>query len=113
MRNEDGIYLGMWDEEGGRQSVFDSFMIPADSTIEIIVACYGVDGYDGYAMVVFFQDDKLYEVHGSHCSCYGLEDQWRPEPVVVRELLNRPSYSMGRYDESIRAALRLQIQAIR
>ena len=25
------------------------------------------------------EDEKFYEVTGSHCSCYGLEGQWDPE----------------------------------
>lgn len=28
----------------------------------------------------------LFENHASHCSCYGFEGQWRPEPTTVEYL---------------------------
>lgn len=37
-------------------------------------------------MVVYRRDGKLYEVHGNHCSCYGLEGQWEPEEATVESL---------------------------
>lgn len=45
----------------------------------ILFASYGGTSYEGDALVIFVQDGKLFEVHGSHCSCYGLEGQWAPE----------------------------------
>ena len=39
--------------------------------------------------MLFEQNGKLYEVHGSHCSWYGLEEQWEPEEVDLVELENR------------------------
>lgn len=54
-----------------------------DSTIlenvTILGAYYGHGCYEGDAHVIFLKDEKLYEVYGSHCSCYGLEDQWYEE----------------------------------
>jgi hypothetical protein len=32
--------------------------------------------------VIFEKDGKLWEVNGSHCSCYGLEGQWQPEETT-------------------------------
>jgi len=56
----------------------------------ILFAYYGeVCGYDGEAFVLFEQDGKLYEVNGSHCSCYGLEGQWEPEETTIDTLLYR------------------------
>lgn len=53
----------------------------------IIVAWYGQEDYEGSAFVLFRQDGKLYEVHGSHCSCYGLEDGgWDPEETSIDAL---------------------------
>jgi hypothetical protein len=46
---------------------------------EVLFASYNTPPYEGYAFVLFERDGKLYEVNGSHCSCYGLEDQWQPE----------------------------------
>lgn len=44
-----------------------------------IFAAYGTPSYEGYATVIFYRDGKWYQVEGGHCSCYGLEDQWKPE----------------------------------
>lgn len=45
----------------------------------IYLAWYGYGDYCGSSFVLFEKDGKLYEVNGSHCSCYGLEGQWEPE----------------------------------
>ncbi len=37
----------------------------------------------------FRRDGRLYEVNGSHCSCYGLENQWDPESTTVEALRHR------------------------
>ena len=57
--------------------------------INILFASYGNDNYSGDAWVLFEQEGILYEVSGSHCSCYGLEGQWEPEPVSLKELEHR------------------------
>lgn len=57
--------------------------------INILFASYGCDDYDGDAWVLFEQDGALFEVNGSHCSCYGLEGQWEPERVSLKELEHR------------------------
>ncbi len=53
---------------------------------KILFAEYDTPPYEGYAQVLFYQDGKLYEVYGSHCSCYGLEGQWEPSEVVYAQL---------------------------
>ena len=55
---------------------------------KILFASYGLDCYDGKAFVLCIRhdDNTLYEVNGSHCSCYGLEDQWEPEETSVKAL---------------------------
>lgn len=55
----------------------------------ILFASYGCANYSGDAWVLFEQDGSLYEVNGGHCSCYGLEGQWNPEEVILKELENR------------------------
>jgi hypothetical protein len=57
--------------------------------INIFLASYGTPDYEGYAFVLFEHDGKLYEVNGSHCSCYELEGQWDPELTSVEELRHR------------------------
>ena len=40
--------------------------------VKILFASYTYEDYSGDAWVLFIEDDKLYEVHGGHCSCYGI-----------------------------------------
>lgn len=55
-------------------------------TRNILFASYNQANYSGDAWVLFEEDGELYEVNGSHCSCYGLEGQWEPEIVTLEEL---------------------------
>ena len=57
--------------------------------INILFASYGEANYSGDAWVLFEKENELFEVNGSHCSCFGLEGQWRPEKVSLIELENR------------------------
>lgn len=44
-------------------------------------------------------DGKLYEVNGSHCSCYGFEGQWSPEETTVDYLKSdKFRFYIGGYD---------------
>ncbi len=56
--------------------------------VEILVASYQRDGYEGWAAVLLRKDGQFYEVYSSHCSCNGLE--WDvPELVEPKELRQR------------------------
>ncbi len=57
----------------------------------ILLASYVYENYSGEAFVLYkdVRDNKLYEVNGSHCSCYGLEDQWEPECTDTASLRHR------------------------
>jgi len=59
--------------------------------VDVLLASYSYENYEGDAFVLFrdIRDGKLYEVHGGHCSCYGLEDQWDPEICDVESLKHR------------------------
>ena len=42
---------------------------------------------------------KLFENHGSHCSCYGFEGQWKPEETTAEYLKSDKFYFYnGGYD---------------
>ncbi len=56
---------------------------------EVLLASYTYEDYSGDAFVLFRKGDKLYEVNGGHCSCYGLEGQWEPEDTNVEALRHR------------------------
>lgn len=56
---------------------------PAEEPEEVLWADYEIDGYEGSALVIYRQGNKVFEVSGSHCSCYGLEGQWEPEEYDI------------------------------
>lgn len=94
------LYSGTW---SSREEVESDFRITLPPHHEILVAHYSGYGtdesdYEMWARVLFVDrsvtPNQLYEVHGSHCSCYGLEDQWSPEPVTIQDVLS--DLRMGR-----------------
>lgn len=83
------------------QSLLDSFRITKEAFngAKVILAWYGYGDYCGSAVVILRKGDQLYEVNGSHCSCYGIEDQWAMEETTkaaLRARMNEGSY--GSYD---------------
>lgn len=87
------MYLGNFID---RENMMANFEI-SEETLEgcrILFAAYENESYEGYAMVIFSKDGKLYEVNGSHCSCNGLEGQWEPEETSLEALKIR-NYSYG------------------
>ena len=67
----------------------------------ILFATYEVEGYEGSAWVLFYDEEKkkLFEVNGSHCSCMGLEGQWEPEETTLEALAFRlEKGELGEYD---------------
>lgn len=91
------VYIDGWD---CLQDMLEAFCI-SKSEVEgynIIVAAYDTaDAYSGDAFVLLEKDGKYYEVHGGHCSCYGLEDQWSLEESAEEALKFRydSEYSYG------------------
>lgn len=56
-----------------------------------ILIAYESVGSDGCDSTSFFllqnkESKKLYEVHGSHCSCHGFRGQWKPEETTIEYL---------------------------
>lgn len=77
----------------------------------LFAAYYEDECCGGRALVVFRRQHKLYEVNGSHCSCYGLEGQWEPELTTAQALEHRLEngtfgYELGAYEKSFRKMLR-------
>ena len=90
------IALGTYDpykywDRGGRDDLLGRFGITSHDLDQYLVlfASYQVDGYDGRAWILLLKNGILYEANGSHCSCYGLEDQWAPEKASLIELKRR------------------------
>lgn len=57
--------------------------------INILFASYGTGSYEGDAFVLTERDGKLFEVNASHCSCYGLENQFDQEETNLDVLKHR------------------------
>jgi hypothetical protein len=50
---------------------------------------YTYESYSGDAFMLFKKDEKIFEVSGGHCSCYGLEGQWKPEETTLETISHR------------------------
>ena len=77
---------------------------------EVLFAIYDTPSYEGYAEVIYRNGDRFYWASGSHCSCYGLEDQWDPEEYDAETFLkvfNRNTrWTIDRYmSEDIQARI--------
>lgn len=92
-----------------REDVFSNFQRPEDKDIVICYANYDNEEYEGSAMVIYFRKStkKYYEAYGSHCSCYGLEDQWdRDEEMRFEEFEKRlASRERGYWNGNVLATL--------
>lgn len=73
---EESVYDGFTDN----QDIISNYEAPADALDGAIVhlAVYRYEDLSGSSSVIFEKEGKLFEVYGSHCSCYGLEEQWSP-----------------------------------
>jgi hypothetical protein len=81
------VYIGF----ANKEDMFEQFSIsPEYNDIEVLMAVYHYEDYNGEAMVIFKKDGKLYEVNSSHCSCNGLEGSWLAEETNYEALLVRP-----------------------
>jgi hypothetical protein len=91
------MFLGEW---SSLDDILKDFRANIDtSDIEILFAVYTYESYDGRAFVLYKDRGSLYEVNGSHCSCYGLEDQWEPEETSVEAIVYR--LDIGRMERNI------------
>ena len=70
------------------ESVFSNFELDKEKRdgINILFASYGQDHYSGDAYVLFEKNGKLFDVSGSHCSCYRLENQFDPSETTIEAL---------------------------
>lgn len=96
--DQEPVFLNIWENKQGIASDFEDESI---EDLNILFASYGDDCYEGDAWVLFERDGVLYEVNGGHCSCYGLEGQWDPDEVNLKELEHRlTNGTWGEYDWS-------------
>jgi hypothetical protein len=73
--------------ETTEQDIKEATQLLKDKTVLI---AYEYDSHADYTATSFFllqdQQGKLYELHGSHCSCFGFEGQLDLEETTIKAL---------------------------
>jgi len=93
------IFLNDWND---KDQVAKDFETNLDN-VNILFASYSCANYSGDAFVLFEENNKLFEVNGGHCSCYGLEGQWEPEETTIEALnyrLNKGKMGTSNYSDN-------------
>jgi hypothetical protein len=91
-------YIGLFGDKKDIEKEFDEKL---NDSVNIIFAYYNYQNYSGDAFVLFEQNGDLFEVHGSHCSCTGLERQWSPEETTLESLIHRTTVgTLGKHEYS-------------
>ena len=86
------VFHGAWSDK--EQMISDFGISEQDlKGCKILFASYNSSNYQGTAFVLYAKRKKLYEVNGSHCSCYGLNNLWLPESTTIEAILARPYLS--------------------
>lgn len=78
------VYRNRWKSW---KDVAGDFQITLPEPEEVIFADYTHADCCGDAFVVYREGDKYFTVTGSHCSCYGLEDEWKTEEYPSLDFL--------------------------
>ena len=73
---------------------------------DILIAYESVGDYGCDSASFFLLEERvtgdLYENHGSHCSCYGFEYQFKPEITTIEYLKSEKfSFTTGGYDDNV------------
>ena len=71
--------------------------------LDVLVAYESVGSWGCDSTSFFIFKDKetgtLYEMHGSHCSCYGFEGQFRLEETTIEALKSRVANARSRNED--------------
>lgn len=76
-------------------AVQGAFRMDAPQPHEVLVACYDSESCEGCAHVLYRNGTSYFYVKGSHCSCFGLEEQWDPEEYTLETLVSMLERSSG------------------
>jgi hypothetical protein len=86
---QEPVFLGAFKSQEDVMAKFFYGGLEQPKGIRVLFAVYEQGSYEGEAFVLFASERKLFEVNGSHCSCFGLEGQWSPEAVNLDALGHR------------------------
>lgn len=79
-----------------------SYLRDRMSEIDILVAhLYDDYSSDCYYLIRDKKTNKLFDVEGGHCSCYGYEGQWDEVEVLPEALLHRKDFRSDGIKEAI------------
>lgn len=80
---------GAWGQYQEYSWDHDSEYPQKPDNLVIIFDFYNYEDYSGYGHLIGYDkiEKQFFEVHGSHCSCYGLEGQWEPEYTTIEEMI--------------------------
>lgn len=101
LKQQNPIFLNDWKNLNDLEN---DFQIKIPTSEHVLFASYTYENYSGNAFVLLEKDGDLYEVNGSHCSCYGLEDQWEPQITSMVELeyrLTKGTIGSGEYKNEL------------
>ncbi len=105
------MYTNLFED---RKYVESAYEVTLDENIVILLAHYEYEYeyHEGYSYVLFYDKSNggLYEVTGSHCSCYGLEGQWSPKETSIEIL--RAELDSGRFSNEIRENIEKILESI-
>jgi hypothetical protein len=90
-----------------KKDICEQFGIP-DFEGTVLFAVYDNEDYEGSAEVIFVHNGKIYMASGSHCSCYGLENQWEPIEMPIdglRRIIEQGSGLIARYGKNLSEGL--------
>jgi hypothetical protein len=99
------IYHGNFENWKDVVSSFSPDDLDRPEPSEVYYASYDIDGYEGWAVVLWRDKRKYYFLNGSHCSCYGLEeagfhpDEFTSKKVFIEFLKKLGPHSYGLTDE--------------
>jgi len=99
MENTNRLFLeesAKWSEEDVIEFITREFQTPRDSVscFEFIVVFLEDGGWEGsaYFLMKHRETGDFYEASGSHCSCFGFEEQWDPK-IAPKAYLVSEKYS--------------------
>lgn len=81
-----------WSEQQVKEHLVNVYQATREEVdrFKILIAHECEDSYDGYSNFLLEEKStgKVFEIHGSHCSCYGFEGQFKPEATTAEYLLS-------------------------
>lgn len=96
------VYL---DNFGKWEDAQNEYKMSVPEPDEVIFAHYSYEDYSGSSNVLYRNGRKYYMVSGGHCSCYGLEDQWKPEEFISKKEFVAYLEKINPYESQLQVAL--------